>query len=96
MIEKSNYTEIDPPLSEAEIIDWLKRLASTDQKRIKIIEDLLRNAREDAMLESDKLICQTELARLREKVKNEAPLTKAQKLEQKRREAQLKLDVYWS
>lgn len=57
----------DPPLTEAEIKEWLHNLAPSDTARATRIHELLRHAGEDDMTEADKIICHSCLRRLETK-----------------------------
>lgn len=56
-----------PPLTEAEISEWLWRLAPTDTERAAKIRDLLHNADEDQMSHVDREICRRSLSKLETK-----------------------------
>ena len=62
----------EPPLQAWEIEEWLTRLAPTNQARILILQDLIRNAGGDRMSGSDLVICRTTLLDLQAKVKGES------------------------
>lgn len=64
----------EPPLEPYEIDEWLARLGPTDQERITLLKDLLRNANQDSMSETDRRICREALTKLQDKRLARAPV----------------------
>jgi hypothetical protein len=64
-------------LADAELRDWLENLSQTNERRKKIIDDLLRHAVRDGMSADDHADCMKALALLKEGNIPERPGPKA-------------------
>jgi hypothetical protein len=60
-------------LADAELRDWLENLSQTNERRKIIIDDLLRHANRDNMIEDDRLDCMKALEWLKQGVVSERP-----------------------